>query len=50
VLLLDVDAELRLIAVVDLPGRADDPLGAIGAREDRVYVAGERNLWILNAR
>lgn len=48
--LFDVDAELRLIAAVDLPGRADDPLGEIEAREDRVYVAGERNLWILNAR
>jgi hypothetical protein len=48
--LFDVDQELRLIAAVDLPGRADDPLGALAAREDRLYVAGERTLWILNAR
>ena len=39
-----------MIAAVRLPGRADDPLGSIAARGEKVYVAGDRTLWILNAR
>jgi hypothetical protein len=48
--LLDVQADLRILASPKLPGRADDPLGSIAARGEHVYVAGERTLWVLNAR
>jgi hypothetical protein len=48
--LFDLDHDARLLELVPLPGRGEDPEGAVAARGDRVYVAGERRLWILKAR
>ncbi len=50
VYLFDLSRELYLLDTERLPGREESPEGAIAARGDRVFVAGEQSLWILRAR
>jgi hypothetical protein len=48
--LLDAGRDLYLLDTVRLPGREESPEGEVAARGERVYVAGERTLWVLRAR
>lgn len=48
--LFDLARDLYLLDAVPLEGADADPAAGIAARADRVYVAGERVLWILRAR
>jgi hypothetical protein len=48
--LFDLDRDGYLLDSVLLPDRAEDPEGAVAARGDRVFVAGESRLWILRVR
>jgi hypothetical protein len=48
--LFDVGRDLYLLDAVRLPGREDSPEGEVAARGERIYVAGERTLWVLRAQ
>jgi len=48
--LFDLERGIYLCDSVRLPGREESPEGQVAARGDRVYVAGERSLWILQVR
>ena len=48
--LFDLTRDLYLLDAIALPKSDADPAQGMAAREDRVYAASERVLWILNAR
>ncbi len=48
--LFDLERDVGLLDLAPLPGREEGPEGAIAARGDRIYIAGERRLWILKVR